>query len=213
MKPMNLNRLAFPILLTIVFLPVLTNGAPIPGTSSSLLIDSENGTFRSALGFQVSAGQSDWILTEAPRNHKYIAVQYKAPDTDTGIQAALTVRVDRLKKRTGLKKYVKRWIRDYPKLGFDILAARKIKIHKKPAFLIDLINRESQLQLRQVVFLKQKKAVILTCRDNKERFLQNLKSCNNIFRSFVWTLPEKKVEKSKLASAKTSSRKRKTTRK
>ena len=185
------NKLQIAFILIGVFLfSSVSWAAPIPATSSSLLIDSENGTFRSHLGFQISAGQSDWILSDAPNNHKYIAIQYKSPSNQGGVRAALTVRIDELSQSTNLRSYVKKWIRDYPKLGFDILAARKVSVDEKPAFLIDLINRESSLQLRQVVFLKKQRAVILTCRDHKERFLENLKSCNQIIRSFDWTLPE-----------------------
>ena len=161
-------------------------GAPIPGTSSSALIAADKGIFRSSHGFSISAGLSDWILTEAPRGNKFIAVQYKSPSTHEGIRAALTVRVDPVKSKSTLKKYVKKWIKDYPKLGFDVLSAKKIRVDDKYAFLLDLLNRETDKQLRQVVFLKEQHAVILTCRDQRQMFSKSLKSCNNIIRSFNW---------------------------
>ena len=181
-------RLFFYIALILLFFPPWSQlmAAPMPATSSSAFIAADKGVFRSKDGFSISAGLSDWVLTKAPKGNKFIAIQYKSPHPIKGVQAALTVRVDPVKRASNLKKYVKNWIKDYPKLGFDILSAKKIKVNNKPAFLLDLINKESDKQLRQVVFLKRKKAIILTCRDQRQRFLKTLKTCNNIIRSFKW---------------------------
>jgi hypothetical protein len=53
--------------------------------------------------------------------------------------------------------------------------------------VLDLINRDNGRQLRQVVFLKKQKAVILTCRDQVSTFKDSLKNCNQIIRTFQWT--------------------------
>jgi len=176
--------------LFVSILIVLWNGAlfaaPHPATSSSAFIDSENGTFRSQFGFTISAGKTNWIHSKVSPTTPQIVTSYRAPLTQHGVQARLTVRVDKLKKRTSLKKYVKRWKKEYPRFGFNILNAKKVKVAGKRGFLLDLLNKEGQKQLRQVVFLKHKTAVILTCRDHPDSFRKTVNHCNNIMRSFHW---------------------------
>ena len=87
-----------------------------------------------------------------------------------------------------MKQFVKQWIKDYPRLGFEILSSKPLKVNGSAAFLIDTIHREGSKQLRQVVFLKEKKAVILTCRDHKDSFEKSVKGCNEIIRTFKWLI-------------------------
>lgn len=164
-----------------------SSAAPIPATSSSLIIASEKGQFISPVGFILDAGNSKWIQSEAPKGIRSVATVYKGPTTTKGIQAALTVRVDDLQSNSSLKSYIRKWSKDYPRFGFDILASKPIKVNEEVGYLLDLINKETEKQLRQVVFLKDRRAVILTCRDHMNSFLSSLKGCNEIIRSFRWS--------------------------
>ena len=60
-------------------------------------------------------------------------------------------------------------------------------MNNEVAYMFDLVNKDTEKQLRQVVFLKETRAVILTCRDHIESFNDNLKDCNSIIRTFQWT--------------------------
>jgi hypothetical protein len=159
--------------------------APHPGTATSTLISPQLGVYRSPLGFQVSAGTSGWKQTEAPSDNKFIAALYKSPNKADG--GTLTIRVDKLPKDIALDKYVQRWMKEYPKYGFDVLGSKPFAQNKDRGYVLDLINRDSGRQLRQVVFLKKQKAVILTCRDLTSAFKDSLKGCNQIIRTFQWT--------------------------
>ena len=101
-------------------------------------------------------------------------------------RATLTVRTDKLKKKTKISKYVRRWVKEYPKYGYDVLGSKKFKSKGKTGYLIDLINNKKKRQLRQVIFLKKKTAVLMTCRDHVKSFSSSLKECNNIIKSFAW---------------------------
>jgi len=169
---------------TLVF-PHLLSSAPLPLTSSSLFISNQPGLFRSSLGFSLHTGTTKWVQVPTPPNTPYIEAVYRAPG-DENVQAALTVRVDPLLKNESLDDYSKRWLKDYPRFGFDILAAKKVRVEREVAFLLDLVNRENSKQLRQLVFIKNKRAVTLTCRDDSSGFATTLKSCNEIIRSFRW---------------------------
>lgn len=171
---------------TMVSLPLLA--APIPATSSSFVISSHLGKFISNHGFSIHADKTDWIHSPPPEDNPYIATLYRSPKTDMGVQSALTVRIDHLEKRQSLKRYVKRWMKDYPRFGFEILKARPVKINSQRAFILDMVNRQTKKQLRQVVFLKKKKAVILTCRGHYKSFRDTVGTCNDIISNFRWTL-------------------------
>ncbi len=171
---------------------LLTSGAqaaPMPGTATSKLVAPQLGIYRSPLGFEVGAGKSGWVHGSAPANNKFIATLYHAPKKDKNAKsegASLTVRVDKLEKEVALDKYIQKWMKEYPKYGFDVLNSRAFTENKQKGYFLDLINKDSGKQLRQVVFLKQKTAVILTCRDKQANFKETLKNCNQIVRTFNW---------------------------
>ncbi|MCB0343002.1 MAG: hypothetical protein H6626_09855 [Pseudobdellovibrionaceae bacterium] len=160
--------------------------APLPATSSSEFIRQQLGVFRSDAGFTINSGDSDWVQElEAIRN-PFVVTSYRAPSTYDGVQAALTVRVDKMSQSTTLKSYVTRWMRDFPRLGFKVMQAKPIKVSGQLGFVIDLKNQSAMKQLRQVLFLKDKTAVIMTCRDHEDHFQSTLKDCNEIIKNFRW---------------------------
>lgn len=103
-----------------------------------------------------------------------------------GQQPALTVRVDDLRTNMALKSYVKKWMKDYGRFGFEVLTAKQIKVSQNQAFLLDILSRETNKQLRQLVFLRERTAVILTCRDHKASFSKTVADCNEIAKTFEW---------------------------
>jgi hypothetical protein len=167
--------------------------APMPGTSTSKLVAPQLGIYRSPHGFQISAGESGWTHGKAPAGNKFIATVYHAPKNqkdeqkNTKSSASLTVRVDKLEKEMPLEKYVQKWKKEYPKYGFDVLTSRSFTENKQKGYYIDLVNRDSGKKLRQVVFLKNQRAAIITCRDKASSFKETLKGCNQITRTFQWT--------------------------
>lgn len=163
------------------------SSAPIPGTATSTLIAPSSGLFRSPLGFHLSAGSSGWTQTEAPGGNKFITTMYRSPGAKfIGENGMLTVRVDKLAKVMPLDRYIQRWMKEYPKYGFDVLGSKPFAQKKERGYVLDLINRDNGKQLRQVVFLRNQNAVILTCRDKSISFKESLKSCNEIIRTFEW---------------------------
>lgn len=140
----------------------------------------------STKGFRMNAGNTAWIQSPPPKDIPSLVTVYKAPVSQHGQQPALSVRVDDLKSTQSLRKYVRRWMQDYTRFGFDVLTAKPIKINDQSAFLLDIVSRETQKQLRQVVFLKNKTAVILTCRDHRDSFSKSVQDCNQIVKSFKW---------------------------
>lgn len=160
--------------------------APIPLTSSSIFISAKKGLFQSPLGFSLHLAATNWVQIPKPNDNPYIETIYRASEDDK-VQAALTVRVDHLSKAMGLEAYSQKWMKDYPRFGFDILTSKKVRVGDEIGFMLDLVNRDNSKQLRQLLFVKNKSAVTLTCRDDVQNFPHTLKSCNEIIRTFHWS--------------------------
>lgn len=135
----------------------------------------------------MDSGGTAWIQSAPPKDIPSLVTVYKSPNQQHGQQPALSVRVDELRKQQSLKNYVKRWMQDYTRFGFDVLTAKQIKIGTQSAFLLDIVSRETKKQLRQVVFVRNKTAVTLTCRDHRDSFGKTVADCNQIVKSFEWT--------------------------
>lgn len=165
--------------------------APIPGTSTSTVISKEKGIFFSELGFKLSAKNTDWLLTPPPTDSKYMLTLYKAPKTEGETRGSLSVRLDRLKEKQTLRNYVKKWLRRYPRFGFDVLGAKTFKNKGSAGYVIDLVNRDEHKQLRQVIYMGPSSAIVMTCRDSVDGFKESLKQCNQIIRSFEWQSSDK----------------------
>lgn len=154
------------------------------------MADPKLGLYSSPLGFRISAADSQWLLSDPPPKTKFIVTMYKAPQKYKDSQPSLTVRVDALKEKQSLKSYVQKWLKDYPKFGFEVLNDKgqplAFKVGNQTGYVVDLASLNSPRQLRQVVFMKGTHAVILTCRDHKENFKNTLKACNSIIKSFDW---------------------------
>ena len=161
--------------------------APMPGAGGSALSSGQPGLYYSPKGFRIDAAKTAWVQTAPPKQIPSLVTVYQAPVPSEGASPALTVRVDQLTAQHTLKTYVKKWMQDYSRFGFEVLAAKPITVNTTQAFLLDIVSRETKKQLRQVVFLKNRVAVILNCRDDPRFFGKTVEDCNQIIRTFRWT--------------------------
>ena len=167
-------------------LPSLAMTAPAPGIATSLISNPQVGLYNSPHGFRISSGGTDWFITSPPPETRYIVTMYQSPSKNKDVHPSLTVRVDNLKRAVSLNDYVQQWMRDYPKFGFEVLGSKPFNHNDISGYVIDLKTKTADKQLRQVVFVRDRKAVILTCRDEVNSFAATLKSCNSIIKTFAW---------------------------
>ncbi len=171
---------------TCLLAPNSAFAAPHPATAGSKLVAPRLGFYRSPDGFRLHSGESGWLQAAPPRGNQTILTVYRSPQNES--KASLTVRVDRLARGANADRYIGRWIKEYPRFGFDVLGSQPFTQAGVRGHVIDLMNRDSKMQLRQVVFVSEarKRAAILTCRDNAAGFSETLKSCNSIVKTFEW---------------------------
>lgn len=162
--------------------------APHPATSTSFLIGQKNGRFISQHGFMVNGAETGWVHRTTPAGVENIETMYSSPVSQNGVEASLTVRVEEIEKDSTLNTHMKQWLKDYHRFGFDVLASQKVKLGENQAQMLDLVHNSSSKQIRQILFTKNNRVVVFTCRDNKQTFLESLKKCNEIVRSFRWTI-------------------------
>ncbi len=143
--------------------------------------------YRSALGFSINKGATNWSQSLTPTQTPSIVALYKAPQLNRGIQPALSVRTDVLPQARPLKVLARDWMKDYHRLGFEVLSSKPVNVAGQSAFLIDVVHRETKKQLRQVMFLRDRTEVVLTCRDHETTFQKTLHSCNDIIKTFRWS--------------------------
>jgi hypothetical protein len=168
-----------------VFLALTTSfAAPIPGAGNK--VKPQLGVYKSPQGFEIQTASTDWIQTNPPKNSRYIATMFRSPKEKNKMRATLTVRVDQLEKQMEISQYVKRWTKEYPKFGFDVKGTKKFAMNGQNGYVVDLVNTSKKRQLRQVIFMKEKKAVLLTCRDHISSFKSSLNECNKMIKSFKW---------------------------
>jgi hypothetical protein len=178
------SRTTLTTLLFIAFsIPSMLYAAPHPGMGSSLLVSPEKGFFWKRYGFQLQTGLSGWQLAP-PTDDDANKVRYVRPSSDIG---SLAVQIENLKSDLTLENYAKKWMRDYVSYGFDVLGTQAFTQNNAKGLVVDLVHKKSDQQLRQILFLKNKKVVILTCRDHLKTFQQTLAGCNQISKSFEWT--------------------------
>jgi hypothetical protein len=171
-------------LLALVLLsPSISFAAPAPMTTSSIFFQLQKELFYSPVGYSVSAGNTKWVRAQITKNNPHIEAIYR-PEIDSNKQAALTIRTDKAGPHKNISQYVKKWLKDYPRFGFQVLESKKVKVGTNIGYLLDLVSNETQVQMRQVLFHRGTHVITFTCRDDKTNFSQTLKSCNEIIKSY-----------------------------
>ena len=140
--------------------------------------------YKSDFGFEIQANNTNWIQTK-PKS-RFIETVYRSPIINNNVHASLTIRVDNMENKIDLKNYTKRWFKKYKKYGYDVLNSQPFKNGSQWGYVIDLINSSKSRQIRQVIHLRGKVAVILTCGDHKVTFNNSLKECNKFIKNFRW---------------------------
>ncbi len=180
---MKLKFLKLSGFVLIFLIPGLLWAVPRPETGKET--QPTLGVYKSDFGFEIQAANTNWIQTKPPQKSRFIETIYRSPIMRNNVHASLTVRVDNMKNKTNLKSYVKRWVREYPKYGYDVLGSQPFKKGSQWGYVIDLIHPGKNRQIRQVIHLSQNVAVIITCRDHSATFSNSLKECNRIIKNFA----------------------------
>lgn len=168
-----------------LLLPSWTLAAPHPATSSSALTAPEKGLYFLHKGFTLSTLGSTWLPSSDSEKSLLDSVRFAAKDKMG--EGYLSVRTEKVTKTASLDLYTRKWMRDYPSYGFEVLTTKSFSLNGQPALIVDLFSRSKGKQIRQVVLKNEDRVAIMTCVDNKENFPTSLQQCNQIIKTFQWS--------------------------
>jgi hypothetical protein len=164
-------------------MPLMSWAAPHPATSSSVLTAPEKGLYFQHKGFNLKTEGTTWVPV-ASTESVLDTVRFSSPDKNE--KGSLSVRTDSVAKNASLELYTRKWMRDYPSYGFEVLSAKSFTLNGQPALVVDMLSRSKNKQIRQVILKKDARVAVMTCLDDKATFNKSLQSCNRIIQSFTW---------------------------
>lgn len=142
------------------------------------------GNFFLSQGFKLGTLDSGWTLKStkdftASLDH----VRYSHP-LHPGAEFSVVNQI--LSRPSNLESFSKRWMRDYANYGFEVLGTKSFAENQNRGLVVDLFHRASQKQARQVLFVQNQKAVVLTCTQEQKKFSETLGACNQMIKNFSW---------------------------
>ncbi len=140
------------------------------------------------INFSIVNDGTNWEPAVAPPDAKNVKRFFRGPTaSDQTSQPTLTVRVEPIsEKQKDLREYLRKWLKDYPKFGYNVLGHKPFKLDGQAAFVIDVVSHSGEKQARQVLTVQDDQVVLLTCLDKKDSFMSSLPACNQIIRSLKW---------------------------
>ncbi len=136
-------------------------------------------------GFTLKTEGTTWV--PVADNHESFVDAVRFAPKDSQMTGSLSVRTDKMASNVSLETYAKKFMRDYPNYGFDVLGSKTVAINQSMGLVVDMIQKTKNKQLRQVILKRNSQVAIITCLDDKEYFLKTIVSCNQIIKSFEWT--------------------------
>lgn len=129
-----------------------------------------------------------WAETPVPPDLPQILTLYRTPLRENGEQATFSVRLDRSAADfNSLEGYSKKWAKEFPRFGYEVLTARDFDQNGEKGFVFDLVHRPTQKQARQIVFFRKTGAAVLTCTDRINLFADTGAECDKLIKTFRWS--------------------------
>lgn len=180
------NIFTFLILIGAFVFVAKTWASPYPAMGSSILVNPEYGAFLTAQGYKVTTQGTSWIPIADLNENSFDVLRLQKKGLLGADHASLSVRIDEIPQSIKLDLYAKKWVKEYSQFGFEILGTKSLTLSQSEALIIDLVHKNQQQQVRQVLLQKDKKIAVFTCRDSQRDFTTTLPSCNQVVRSFEW---------------------------
>lgn len=167
-------------------LPLPSLGSPIPGVGSSEVSQLLKNIVVSEYGFRIgNSKQTFWNLKQDIQSNTTNTFEYFAADP-LKKSARFTINIDKFTSPTNFDSYVKKWVKEYPYFGFEILNTQKMKLDDEPCYLVDLTHPKKNKQIRQFVVVKKEFAVVMTCADEINKFNETALQCAELIKNFQW---------------------------
>lgn len=174
----NFDHLIVVFVLSLLF-SIQAFSSVAPGMAGSIISQFKSGIFMTPQGFQV-------VLPENASWEIQPIVDKKFSWLKKNTQATASLVSEDIKSDLAIEQFARRWTKNFMSYGFEILGMQDVKINQQPSVIIDLLHRKEPKQVRQILFLKEKKLVVITCSDEKAQFQNSLNDCNLLAQGFYW---------------------------
>jgi len=101
---------------------------------------------------------------------------------ENGLQPTLTLRFDQGNWKTA-RAYGERWLRDFPKFGYELQMSRDSKLGHLSGFEIELSAKNSNHVIRQFIVKSKQEFWVFTCTSDQKHFPVTWSACERILKS------------------------------
>ncbi len=164
----------------IVFFVASASAMRVPESLNQSLYSSDE-------GFTINPKKTAWLRSSVPNDLKgKVEVLFRMKSPSDG-SPTFTVRIDKDITEKSLKEYTGKWLKGFGQFGLEIMGHKYFKNkNNELGFFVDITNSTSKKKMRQAIFFKNSKAVILTCMDQAHTFKKAVRPCNELIHSFSW---------------------------
>lgn len=140
--------------------------------------------------FLINVGKTHWGLfgpddptSETSLEDHKLQFIARSPEIIGGaIQPTLTMRVDPGRWRSA-RAYAERWLRDFPKFGFDLQMARETTFGNLKGYDMELLSQSDHRRARQFVVQRPDEVWVFTCSADDAHFRKAWLACEKILRT------------------------------
>jgi hypothetical protein len=101
---------------------------------------------------------------------------------ENNVQSTLTMRVDPGDWKTA-RSYAERWLRDYPKFGYELQMARDNQYGNLKGYDIEISSNTSHRRARQFIVKHDREMWVFTCSADTKHFSEAWTSCEKILKT------------------------------
>ncbi len=172
-----IKRLFFPVILTLVF---AAEGSSI---SPKQYYDPIRHLFLMAKNTNWDFFSADDQTSKTISRDKDLQFVARSPYVvEDGLQPTLTFRLDH-GSWSSARLYGERWLKDFPKYGYELQMSRDSKLGGLSGFEIELNASQSKHVIRQFIVKSNQEFWVFTCTSDQKHFQASWSACESILKS------------------------------
>jgi hypothetical protein len=134
---------------------------------------------------EVSLRDPKWFFVPPVEQKPEVVALFRGPINKEGFQPTISIRKDiRAQGFKSVERYARRWLKSFPQFGYDVFHKKRYQHRGQESYIIDALDTHRRVQIRQILFLQNPNALILTCTDKSDSFEKTLRVCNEVIASW-----------------------------
>jgi hypothetical protein len=152
-------------------------------TSPSQYYDPERKLSLSSTDTKWDFFSSDDMTSKTTLTDKSLQFVARSPYVvEQGLQPTLTLRIDHGNWSTA-RAYGERWLKDFPKFGYELQMSRDSTIGNLKGFEMELAATQSKHVIRQFIVKSKQEFWVFTCTSDQKHFTNTWSACERILKT------------------------------